>query len=409
MNPLYNFAISAYKTAVKIASTRNDKARRMLQGHAETFDILGKNIGEKDDYIWIHASSLGEFEQGRPIIEAIKTLNPSQKILLTFFSPSGYDVRKNYPLADTVCYLPFDLPHNVTKFLDMAHPRMAIFIKYEFWGNYLTELNKRGIPVYIISAIFRPSQIFFKPHGKMFRRMLGYYRHLFVQDETSRKLLAGIGITNVSVTGDTRFDRVIKICDESAEIPFAKAFSLGHRTMVAGSSWPHDEEIFVEYFNNHPEMKLIIAPHEIHNEHIEYITSLLKRPALRYSEREGKNPADYDCLIIDCFGLLASIYRYGQTAYIGGGFGAGIHNVPEAAVYGIPVIFGPNYKKFKEARDLLDNEGAYTISSAEEFDAVMQLLENDEKRRKSGEAAGKYIRRNAGATKRIIEMLPIVK
>ncbi len=409
MNPLYNFAISAYKTAVKIASVRNDKAKRMLDGHKEIFDILKRNISATDDYIWIHASSLGEFEQGRPIIEAIKNLNPKQKILLTFFSPSGYDVRKNYPLADTVCYLPFDLPGNVEKFLGVAHPRMAIFIKYEFWGNYLNALNKRGIPVYIISAIFRPTQIFFKPHGKMFRRMLGYYKHLFVQDETSRKLLEGIGITNVSVTGDTRFDRVIKICDESAEIPFAEKFAEGHRTMIAGSSWPHDEDIFIEYFNTHPDMKLIIAPHEITDEHLAYIASLLKRPALRYSEREGKNPADYDCLIIDCFGLLASIYRYGQIAYIGGGFGVGIHNVPEAAVYGIPVIFGPNFRKFKEARDLLEAEGAYTISNSDEFNAVMQLLGDDTKREKSGKTAGKYIRRNAGATKRIIDMLPITK
>lgn len=409
MNPLYNLAISAYKMAVKIASVRNDKAKKMLQGHKETFGILEKSISEKDDCIWIHASSLGEFEQGRPIIEAIKALNPSQKILLTFFSPSGYDVRKNYQLTDTVCYLPFDLPGNVEKFLDLAHPRMAIFIKYEFWGNYLNELNKRGIPVYIISAIFRPSQLFFKPHGKLFRRMLGYFEHLFVQDETSLKLLAGIGITNVSVTGDTRFDRVIKICDESAEIPFAKEFADGHRTMIAGSSWPHDEDIFIEYFNTHPEMKLIIAPHEITDEHLEYISSRLKRPALRYSEREGKNPADYDCLIIDCFGLLASIYRYGQIAYIGGGFGVGIHNVPEAAVYGIPVIFGPNFGKFKEARDLLEMEGAYTISNAGEFNAVMQLLDDDKKRKASGKAAGNYIRRNAGATKRIIDMLPIIK
>lgn len=409
MNPLYNFAISAYRTAVRIASVRNDKAKRMLQGHAETFGILKNNIGEKDDCIWIHASSLGEFEQGRPIIESIKSRNPGQKILLTFFSPSGYDVRKDYPLADTVCYLPFDLPRNVEKFLDMAHPRMAIFIKYEFWGNYLNALNNRGIPAYIISAIFRPTQLFFKPYGKMFRRMLGFYKHLFVQDETSRELLAGIGVTNVSVTGDTRFDRVIKICDEAAEIPFAEAFSAGHRTLIAGSSWPHDEEIFIEYFNSHPGMKLIIAPHEINDGHLEYITSLLKRPWVRYSEREGKNPADYDCLIIDCFGLLSSIYRYGQTAYIGGGFGAGIHNVPEAAVYGIPVIFGPNYKKFKEAHDLLENKGAYTISDASGFNAVMQLLDNEEKRKASGEAAGKYIRRNAGATERIIEMLPIIK
>lgn len=407
MNPLYNFAIFTYKQAVRLASIRNAKAKKMLQGHKQTFTVLKNSIQEGEDYIWLHASSLGEFEQGRPIIERIKEQKPDQKILLTFFSPSGYEVRKDYPLADVVCYLPFDLPGNVDRFLDLVRPRMAIFIKYEFWGNYLNGLYSRNIPIYIISAIFRPSQIFFKPYGWMFRRMLKFYKYLFVQDETSKYLLNGIGITNVSITGDTRFDRVVEICSHTAGIPLAEEFKGDTFTLVVGSSWPRDEEIFIEYFNSRPDMKLIIAPHEIDNEHVNYIVSLLKRPTLLHSQSEGKNPADYDCLIIDCFGLLSALYRYGDVAYIGGGFGVGIHNLPEAAVYGIPVIFGPNYRKFKEAHDLLAEGGAFTIYDSGSFRKIMEELSSDEARKEAGKKAGEYIRRNTGATKRVVDMLPI--
>ncbi|WP_039928215.1 3-deoxy-D-manno-octulosonic acid transferase [Coprobacter fastidiosus] len=403
---LYNFGIYTYKQLVNIASFRNLKARKMKQGHKEIFHYLAQNADPEGGYIWIHASSLGEFEQGRPIIEAIKAHYPEQKIAITFFSPSGYEVRKNYPKADLICYLPFDLPNNVNRFLNILKPKQAIFIKYEFWGNYLNALAKRNIPTYIISAIFRPSQIFFRPYGSYFRRILQNFEHLYVQDENSKKLLKDIGITKVSVTGDTRFDRVLEIRSQAKELPLIEQFSKGNFTLIAGSSWPKDEEIFIDYFNRHPEMKLIIAPHEIHEEHIQFILSRLNRTAIRYTQADEKNIQKADCIIIDCFGLLSSIYRYGQVAYVGGGFGAGIHNVPEAAVYGIPVIFGPNHKKFKEAKELIIAGGGFSISRSEDFELVMdRLLENKEFLSKAGITAGQYIQNNSGASKKILKEL----
>lgn len=406
MNILYNFGIYTYKQLVNIASFRNLKARKMKQGHKEIFHYLAQNADPEGGYIWIHASSLGEFEQGRPIIEAIKAHYPEQKIAITFFSPSVYEVRKNYPKADLICYLPFDLPNNVNRFLNILKPKQAIFIKYEFWGNYLNALAKRNIPTYIISAIFRPSQIFFRPYGGYFRKILQNFEHLYVQDENSKKLLKDIGITKVSVTGDTRFDRVLEIRSQAKELPLIEQFSKEKFTLIAGSSWPKDEEIFIDYFNRHPEMKLIIAPHEIHEEHIQFILSRLNRTTIRYTQADEKNIQKADCIIIDCFGLLSSIYRYGQVAYVGGGFGAGIHNVPEAAVYSIPVIFGPNHKKFKEAKELIIAGGGFSISKSEDFKLVMdRLLKNKEFLSKAGITAGQYIQNNSGASKKILKEL----
>ena len=406
MNILYNFGIYTYKQLVNIASFRNLKARKMKQGHKEIFHYLAQNADPEGGYIWIHASSLGEFEQGRPIIEAIKAHYPEQKIAITFFSPSGYEVRKNYSKADLICYLPFDLPNNVNRFLNILKPKQAIFIKYEFWGNYLNALAKRNIPTYIISAIFRPSQIFFRPYGGYFRKILQNFEHLYVQDENSKKLLKDIGITKVSVTGDTRFDRVLEIRSQAKERPLIEQFSKEKFTLIAGSSWPKDEEIFIDYFNRHSEMKLIIAPHEIHEEHIQFILSRLNRTTIRYTQADEKNIQKADCIIIDCFGLLSSIYRYGQVAYVGGGFGAGIHNVPEAAVYSIPVIFGPNHKKFKEAKELIIAGGGFSISKSEDFKLVMdRLLKNKEFLSKAGITAGQYIQNNSGASKKILKEL----
>ena len=387
----------------------------MRFGQWKTNSILREKIDRNAKYIWFHASSLGEFEQGRPMIEKIKAEHPEYKVLLTFFSPSGYEVRKNYKGADVICYLPFDTPFRVKKFLNLANPAIAIFIKYEFWGNYLRELRKRGIPVYIISAIFRPDQLFFQWFGKPYRKMLSYFNHLFVQDERSMKLLNEFGITNVTVTGDTRFDRVLDVRKQARELPFIERFlesKEGKRpiVMVAGSSWPQDEAIFIPYFHEHPEMKLIIAPHEIHREHLMYIESLLKRPSVRLSDvmqdkslLEGK-----DCLIVDSFGLLSSIYRYGTIAYIGGGFGAGIHNTLEAAVYGIPVLFGPRFQKFKEARDLIKVGGGFSVASKDEFVAKMdELLTYAEVLKAAGESAGQFVKGNAGATDGILKELAL--
>lgn len=407
MNLIYNLGIYLYKQAVKLVSARNPKAKLMVEGHKTLFLDLESKIEKGEKYIWIHSSSLGEFEQGRPIIEKIKKTNPKEKILLTFFSPSGYTVRKDYPLADVVSYLPFDLPGNVRRFLDIVNPKMAVFIKYEFWGNFLNELHKRAIPTYIVSAIFRENQIFFKPYGSIFRSMLKNYEHLFVQDETSKKLLSKIGVENVSVVGDTRFDRVAEIASQVKELPVFEAFSKDSYTMIIGSSWQADEDIYMDYFNSHPELKLIIAPHEINEEHMQYLISKIKRPVLLYSQAEGKNISEYDCIVVDCFGLLSSIYRYGDLAYIGGGFGNGIHNVPEAAVYGIPVIFGPNFKKFKEAKKLITCGGAFTISSKEEFENIMLRLSDKETREKAGTVAGEYINCNTGATLKILKRISL--
>jgi len=410
---MYSLAIHFYAFIIALISPFHKKARIMRLGQWRTNSILREKIDRNAKYIWFHASSLGEFEQGRPMMEKIKAEHPEYKILLTFFSPSGYEVRKNYNGADVICYLPFDTPYRVKKFLNLANPAIAVFIKYEFWGNYLHELKRRGIPVYIISAIFRRDQLFFQWFGYSYRKMLYCFTHLFVQDDRSKELLNEFGIRNVTVTGDTRFDRVLDVRNQARELPNVERFVCEggeekHLTLIAGSSWPQDEEILIPYFNEHPEMKLIIAPHEIHREHLMYIESLLKRPSVRLSDvkqdpslLEGK-----DCLIIDSFGLLSSIYRYGTIAYIGGGFGAGIHNTLEAAVYGIPVIFGPRYQKFKEARDLIKVGGGFSVSDKQVFcDKMDELLTYHEVLEASGNSARHFVSDNAGATDKILQTI----
>lgn len=384
----------------------------MRFGQWKTNSILRDKIDRNAKYIWFHASSLGEFEQGRPMMEKIKSDYPGYKILLTFFSPSGYEVRKNYGGADVICYLPFDTPYKVRKFLNLANPVMAIFIKYEFWGNYLKELNSRGIPTYIISAIFRKDQLFFQWFGKPYRKMLFFFDHIFVQDTRSEELLNQFGITNVTVAGDTRFDRVLEVYNQSRSIPSVEMFVRKKDdrqvTLIVGSSWPQDEQLFIKYFNEHPEIKLIIAPHEIHREHLMLIESLLRRPSIRLSEAHNQDLSDKDCLIVDSFGLLSSIYRYGDLAYIGGGFGNGIHNTLEAAVYGIPVIFGPKFHKFKEAKLLIEVGGGFSISDEKSFDNKMdELLSNRDLLKAAGKAAGDFVDHNAGATDQILKQLPL--
>lgn len=405
---MYTFGIALYAFAARLIAPFHKKAGLMTKGQRQTFAILKEKRIQGAEYIWIHASSLGEFEQGRPLIEIIKEKYPQYKILLTFFSPSGYEVRKNYKNADIVCYLPFDLPRNVNRFLNIVQPKMTIFIKYEFWMNYICSCKKRNIPTYIISAIFRPDQIFFKWYGKSYRKILHTYEWLFTQEQPSLELLHKYNVDNVSVSGDTRFDRVYNVCEQCKTIPVVENFvGTGNSfTLVAGSSWPKDEDIIIDYFNKHPEMKLIIAPHEIHEDHLQNIVSKLKRPSIKYSTATEENVKDKDCLIIDCFGLLSSIYRYGNLAYIGGGFGSGIHNILEAAVYGIPVIFGPNYQKFKEAHDIIASEGGYSINDANAFDTIVNkfITENDALKAAS-EHAGNYVKKNLGATKIIMKKL----
>ena len=378
---MYNFAIAIYALAVRLVSPFNKKAKKMLAGQKETFSILKKQIDPSAKYIWFHAASLGEFEQGRPLIEKIKKEKPEYKILLTFFSPSGYEVRKDYPGVDLVCYLPFDFLRNVTRFLDLTQPIVAIFIKYEFWMNYLNQLKERNVPICIVSAVFRPDQVFFRWYGKGYRKVLNNFTWFFLQDIQSEKLLNRLGIHgNTSISGDTRFDRVYEIAQQHKDLPLIDKFLNNetednkHFALVAGSTWENDEDILIPYFNRHKDIKLIIAPHEIDKEHINQIISKIKRPVVLYSQANENEIENADCLIIDCFGLLSSIYRYGDIAYVGGGFGTGIHNVLEAAVYSIPVIFGPNYSKFKEATDLLNIGGATSITNDARFARRMSEL-----------------------------------
>ena len=383
----------------------------MVRGQKDTYRILREKRDPNEQYIWFHCASLGEFEQARPMIETVKKKYPAYRILLTFFSPSGYEVRKDYSFADIVCYLPFDTPNRVNAFLDIAQPTLAVFVKYEFWYNYIHEAYLRGIPVYLISAIFRDNQPFFKKNAGRYGKILHFYREIFVQDEHSKELLNQQGITQVTVTGDTRFDRVIEVRSQAKELPLVHAFTENKKSgdglvLVAGSSWPPDEDIFIDYFNTRQHVKLIVAPHEIHESHLEDIEKKLKRPYIRYSAATEENIRDVDCLIIDCFGLLSSIYRYGDVAYIGGGFGVGIHNLPEAAVYGIPVIFGPNYGKFREAHDLIEKGGGFVIHDKQEFNALMdRFAEQPEMLSAAGNEAEDYILSNAGATRQIMEKI----
>ena len=402
----YNLGIYIYSLLIHLAAPFSRKPRKMMKGHWIVYELLRQQKETNAKYIWFHAASLGEFEQGRPLIERIRERYPEYKILLTFFSPSGYEVRKNYNGADIVCYLPLDKPRNVKKFLDIIQPCMAFFIKYEFWKNYLDELHKRNIPVYSISSIFRKDQVFFKWYGGTYRKVLSNFEQLFVQNETSKRFLSKIGIDKVTVVGDTRFDRVLEIRGAAKELPLVEAFKGNSLTIVAGSSWAPDEDLFIEYFNTHPNIKLIIAPHVIDENHLVEIISKLKRPYVRYSKANEANVKNADCLIIDCFGLLSSIYRYGEIAYIGGGFGVGIHNILEAAVYGIPVIFGPKYQKFMEAKQLLEEKGAFSIKDADELNSLFdKLTQKDNFLKESGKNAGNYVTKNLGASEKILSLI----
>lgn len=402
---MYSLAIYIYMLCAGVVSLFNRKARLLIRGHRDTWRILRSQIGDRR-YVWFHAASLGEFEQGRPLMERLRREHPEKRILLTFFSPSGYEVRKNYEGADVVCYLPFDTPLNARKFVRLARPEMAFFIKYEFWRNYIDVLYHQEIPVYSVSSIFRENQIFFRPYGYKYARVLRRITHLFVQNEASRELLKRLGVTQVSVVGDTRFDRVIDIRRQARELPVAEAATRQGHVIVAGSTWPPDEDILIPYFNSHPDCRLILAPHVVSEDHLREIEQKLQRPALRYSQATPESAAKADCLLIDGYGLLSSIYRYATVAYVGGGFGVGIHNVPEAAVYGVPVFFGPNNRKFREARELIEAGGCFEIHSADDFNRQADRLFADAQAlTQAGQAAGRYISNNAGATDAVFSVV----
>ena len=389
---------------VGIAAIFNKRARLLAVGHRKAFFQLKRQVQKNARYVWFHAASLGEFEQGRPLMERLRREHPEYKILLTFFSPSGYEVRKNWDGADVICYLPLDTPTHVRIFFHFVRPEMLFLIKYEFWQNYLKGCKKRGIPVYSVSSIFRPTQIFFRWYGRHgYAKVLDKVTYFFVQNQQSKDLLATLGHTdNVTIVGDTRFDRVLDIRDAAKPLPLVEKFASGHTVFVAGSSWPPDEALFIPWFKAKPagSYKLIIAPHLIGEDHLRDIESQLSdHRVLRYSAATEENVAEADVLIIDCFGLLSSIYRYGQLAMVGGGFGAGIHNIPEAAVYGIPVLIGPNNQNFREARYLLEAGACFEVHDAEEFIRTADhLLTDKEAYSRAAEAARHYICDNAGAT-----------
>ena len=405
---IYNLIIYLYLLGVAIYSRFNEKVRKMWHGEREAFRILKEKVDPEAQYVWFHAASLGEFEQGRPLMEQLRKDHPEYKILLTFFSPSGYEVRKNYEGADIITYLPLDTITNARRFLRLVRPVKAFFIKYEFWYNYLHILKHRNVPVYSVSSIFRPDQVFFKWYGRQYGRVLNCFTHFFVQNEISKELLAKIGIDCVTIVGDTRFDRVLQIKEAAKQLPIVKAFKQDAKVFVAGSSWQPDEEIFIKYFNEHRDWKLIIAPHVIGEDHLKQIEKLLEgRKVIRYSGLSGdsRNPGDLgeaEVLIIDCFGLLSSIYHYGDVAYVGGGFGVGIHNLLEAAVWDVPVFFGPNNERFQEAQ-ALKQSGGFEITNYNDFERLMNRFIADEAYLKAqGQLAGQYVKGKAGATWQIL-------
>ena len=414
---IYNIVIYFVLWGIAIASLFNEKVRKMWRGEREAFKILKQKVDPNAKYIWFHAASLGEFEQGRPLMERIRKEYPQYKILLTFYSPSGYEVRKNYEGADIICYMPVDTRLNAIRFLRLVRPVMAFFIKYEFWSNFLHILKHRNIPTYSVSSIFREDQVFFKWYGRNYAGVLKCFTRFFVQNEESKRLLEGIGITAVDVVGDTRFDRVLQIKEAAKQLPICEAFRTGvassqsadvphhdFKVFVAGSSWPPDENIFIPFFNEHKDWRLLIAPHVIAEEHLKLILSLIKgKKVVRYTQTTPEEAAEADVLIIDCFGLLSSMYNYGDVAYIGGGFGVGIHNTLEAAVWNMPVIFGPNNKKFQEAQGLLKSGGGFEIDTYEDFSGLMTSLMNDETfLKQAGDKAGAFVAHLAGATDKVL-------
>ena len=419
---MYNFIIYLYQLGVIIASLFNEKVRKMWRGEREAVRILKEKVDPNAKYVWFHAASLGEFEQGRPLMEQLRQEHPEYKILLTCCSPSGYEVRKNYEGADIICYLPLDTITNARRFLRTIRPVMAFFIKYEFWYNYLHILKHRNVPVYSVSSIFRPDQVFFKWYGHQYSRVLNCFTRFYVQNEVSRELLATLGVENVTVVGDTRFDRVLQIKADAKQLPVVESLTPipspkgeGSKVFVAGSSWQPDEDIFIPFFNEHKDWKLIIAPHVIGEDHLQQIEKQLDVIGFshaRYTRLAAQGDTTPlalrrgdggEALIIDCFGLLSSIYRYGDVCYVGGGFGVSIHNTLEAAVWGKPVIFGPENKKFQEAQGLKACGGGLEITCAEDFNRIMQRFISDPQTiAEAGQQAGAFVQQMTGATQKIL-------
>ena len=404
---LYNFGLTLYVWLIRLVAPRHPKARLWIDGRKDLYKRMAETIDPTDRIVWVHVASLGEFEQGRPIIERIRKTHPEYKILLTFFSPSGYEVRKNYQGVDYIFYLPIDTLRNARRFLDAAHPEIAVFVKYEFWLNLLYELRRRKVRTYIVSAIFRRNSIFFRPYGGMWRQALESFDVMFVQNEESKRLLAGLGFDNVIVAGDTRFDRVAEIAKAAKHIDVIERFKGDKRVFVAGSTWGPDEELLIRLINDNPDIKFIVAPHEMDESRMARLAAEIKGGTLRYTQcTPHTSYGPKQLLILDTVGLLSSVYSYATWSYIGGGFGVGIHNTLEAATFGLPVAFGPNYQKFKEARDLVTLGAARSINDYDELRAwFVPLRDNEEFLQKTSRIAKDYTTRHQGATGIIVRTI----
>ena len=408
---LYNFSIRLYRLAIGLSSPFNKKASLWVQGRRDIFDRISSSLQPGETRVWFHCASLGEFEQGRPLIEAYRRKYPDRKIVLTFFSPSGYAIRKSYSGADYVFYLPLDTPENARRFLDLVQPEKIFFIKYEFWYHYIHEAYTRSIPCFLVSATFRENQLFFKSYGGFYRDILRCFSYIFVQNERSRELLSGIGLENAAIGGDTRFDRVYEVAQKTVKIPVAEQFCQGKKTMVAGSTWDKDEELLKAFLADQTGLRLIMAPHEIGSDKMEAMerswNNLTGGRAILYSKASAVDALDeYSVLLIDNIGMLSSLYAYADFAYIGGGFGKGIHNILEAATFGCPVFFGPNYGKFIEATELIALGGAFATASAEQLRAHTELLLSDPAEYSRIEGINKdYVREKTGATAFILDTL----
>ena len=399
---IYNLALRIYYIIIFIFSFFSKKAKLWIQGRQHII------YPDYEQSIWFHFASLGEFEQGRPVLEQLRNTHPQLKTIITFFSPSGYEIRKNTPLADAVYYLPLDTPANARRFIDAINPAIAVFTKYEYWYYFFREINKRNISLYIISGIFRPNQVFFKWHGSLHRKMLAFVSHFFVQDEQSKQLLKSLNINNVTISGDTRFDRVWTNAEQPKSLPEIASFKNNQNVFIAGSTWPADEQLIATLTHQYPHWKFIIAPHEISKENMDDLIKLLpENSAIKYSQLTAlSQQVSPQTLIIDNIGMLSALYQYGNVAYIGGGFGAGIHNTLEAAVFGLPVIFGPNYAKFKEAKDLIANGAGFSINDMDELKKVTgTLVADDSYRTSAGKKAKDYVAENVGATGVIVKYI----
>lgn len=404
---LYNILIAMANAALNVIALFSPKIKKFVKGRKDVFGALSGKIQPHDKTIWFHAASLGEYEQGLPVIQEVKKQFPEHKIILTFFSPSGYEVRKNTPFADAVVYLPMDIHSNARNFIQLVRPEMTFFIKYEFWPNYLRELKKRNIPTYLISGIFRENQVFFKWYGGFYRQALKAFSYFFVQNESSKVLIQKLGYYNVSISGDTRFDRVSRSLIQDNDLPFIERFKDNKPVLVAGSTWPKDEEMLLDFINDSKSIKFIIAPHNINTPQIENFVKSIRKKVVLFSGMEGKNLSDYDVFIVDTIGILTKIYSYADVAYVGGAFGtSGLHNILEPAAFGVPVVIGPNHQKFPEAAALINMGGCISVKDKKEMnDILIQLFYNNDVREEMGHVAATFIHMNRGAVTKITDYI----